>query len=129
MLEILEGLQLYGHVCEVGLTEERVNHDRDEQVEEHLRYNQLEEYVEEEAERCAAANGTQRIVWVAPIRHNRVECFVLAALEKYRMMAGRVEHDGVPGLASRTAEQGEERGAKGLEVGVAIHLTRIFNVD
>jgi len=81
-LEVFNGLLLDGDICLVGLTEEGIDNDSDEQIEEDLRDDDLEQQVEVHSEGVTTALGTVCVCRVVTAFNNRVIVFALNALVK-----------------------------------------------
>ena len=100
-LEIFNSLLRHWHVGHVGLAEERIDYDRDEEVEEHLRNDDLEEQMEGDC-RTEATTSTGGI-WVtrseAVSDHGFVRLVLLALVQK-GVRLGRVKHNSVPCFTS-----------------------------
>lgn len=102
-----------------SLAREWVNDNRDKNVQEDLRDDDLEAHVVRERNTRGAAH--EGIVNGASILHPSVVVLFSSALEHDTSSASWVEHDRVPSFASCASEQGEEGSAKGLEVRVPVH--------
>lgn len=115
------------HVSQIGLAEESINDDSNEQVEEDLRDNDLEEQVESDGNARSAPLWSLPVCWVSSIGNNSRILFFLNTLVENRSGLRGVEHDCVPGFSSGTSDQGQEGGTETLEVHMSVHFAGISN--
>lgn len=65
LLEVKKHIFYDWHASSVGLSHESVDDDGYEQVQENVRYNNLEEYMERNRKTISTAVNMVRIVWVS----------------------------------------------------------------
>lgn len=79
-LEVLADFDLDGHLGQIGLTEEGIDDNSDEEVQEDLRDDNLEEEMERNSKSCTTAFGSLNEHRVVTTGNNRIEAFILDAL-------------------------------------------------
>lgn len=79
-LEVLADFDLDGHLGEIGLTEEGIDDNGNEEVQEDLRDDNLEEKMERNGKSSTTALGSFNERRVVTTGNNRIEAFILDAL-------------------------------------------------
>lgn len=69
------------------------------------------------------AKSTATSIWLASVRLDISICWIMHAVELWRLLSHRIVHDCIPGLSSWDAHQSQESSSKCLEVSMSVQVT------
>ena len=128
-LEVFDCFLLHGHVCQICLTEEGIDDDRNEQVQKDLRNNDLEQKMESNGDARSTTLRSWPACWVSSIGNDLVEVLIFNTLIENRPGHRCLKHDCVPSLTCRTSYKSQEGCSKCLKVDKIAHFSAVLNFN